>query len=124
MQQTIIKVLAVLAGYAIFVFSSLLLFKFSGQAPHAIASIQFQIITVFYGAIFSFLSGVVVVLIAKPKTLRLNYILAMIVAGFAIFSLVKTDGSHWTQLMAIFIFAPVSMVGGVFGIKRNNQVRF
>lgn len=89
----------VIAGYVIFVVSSLLLFKLSGQKPHAQAPISFQVITVLYGVIFSFLSGVVVQLIAKDKTLTLNYVLGLIMAGFATFSFFKTEGSHWTQVL-------------------------
>jgi uncharacterized membrane protein len=112
----------VIAGYAIFVVSSLLLFKLSGQKPHAQATIGFQILTAVYGAVFSFLSGVVVQLIAKDKTLTLNYVLGLMMAGFATFSFFKADGSHWTQLLAIFIFAPVSILGGLFWLKRSRNL--
>ncbi|MEO6231279.1 MAG: hypothetical protein ABJB11_20070 [Ferruginibacter sp.] len=115
------KILGVIAGYAIFVVSSLLLFKLSGQKPHAEATVIFQLLTVLYGAIFSFISGLVLQLIAKTKNLSLNYVLAFIIAGFAIFSLIKSSGSHWTQLMAIFIFAPVSVLGGYFFNRRFNK---
>ncbi|SDE42778.1 hypothetical protein [Pedobacter soli] len=106
------KILAVLAGYAIFVISSLLLFNLSGQKPHAEAPIVFKLLTLIYGGAFSALSGYVLRLIAKTRNLNLNYILAIIIAGFATFSLFSANGSHWTQLLAIFIFAPASIAGG------------
>ena len=106
------RILAVIIGYTIFVVTSLVLFKFSGQDPHGQATTSFQILTVVYGIAFSFLSGLVLQLIAKTNNLTLNYILAVIIAGFATFSLIKADGSNWTQLLAIFIFAPVSILGG------------
>lgn len=115
------KIFSVILGYAIFVVTSLVLFKLSGQDPHKQATINFQILTGFYGAFFSFLSGLVLQIIAKTKNLNLNYILAFIIAGFAIFSLIKSDGNHWTQLLAIIIFAPVSILGGLFFNKRNNK---
>jgi uncharacterized membrane protein len=115
------KILAVIAGYAIFVMTSLALFKLSGQNPHGQTTKEFQILTAIYGATFSFLSGLVLQLIAKTTTLTLNYILAFVIAGFATFSLTKADGSNWTQLLAIFIFAPVSILGGLFYIKRNKK---
>ncbi|HYJ65740.1 MAG TPA: hypothetical protein VEV62_18490 [Parafilimonas sp.] len=115
------NILGVIAGYAIFVVTSLALFKLSGQDPHKQATTSFQILTVVYGAVFSFLSGLVLQLIAKTNTLTLNYILAVIIAGFATFSLIKSDGSNWTQLSAIFIFAPFSVLGGLFYIKRNKK---
>lgn len=115
------KVAGIIAGYAIFVITSLALFKLSGQDPHAEATTGFQILTALYGVVFSFLCGLVVQLIAKTNTLTLNYILAVIIAGFATFSLIQSDGSRWTQLLAIFAFAPVSVLGGLFYIKRNKK---
>ena len=115
------KILGVIAGYAIFVATSLALFKLSGQDPHEQATKNFQILAAVYGAAFSFLSGLVLQLIAKTKNLNLNYILAFIIAGFAIFSLIKSNGSHWTQLFAIIIFAPISILGGLLFNKRTNK---
>jgi hypothetical protein len=40
-------------------------------------------------------------------------------AGFATFSLLKSDGSSWTQLLAIIVFAPVSVLGGYILIKNK-----
>lgn len=111
----------VIAGYAIFVATSLALFELSGQDPHGQATTSFQILTAIYGVTFSFLSGLVLQLIAKTTTLTLNYILAFIIVGFATFSLIKADGSNWTQLLAIFIFGPTSILGGLFYVKRNKK---
>jgi hypothetical protein len=115
------KILSIIIGYAIFVASSLALFKISGQNAHEKATIIFMILSAFYGAFFSFISGLTVPLIAKTKNLTLNYILAFIIAGFAAFSLIKSDGNHWTQIMAIIIFAPASVLGGFFNIKRYKR---
>ncbi len=115
------KIVGVITGYAIFVATSLLLFKFSGQIPHEAATINFKVLTLIYGGIFSFLSGLVLHIIARTKNLTLNYILAFIIAGFAAFSLIKTEGNHWTQLFAIFIFAPTSILGGLFHLRRNRK---
>jgi hypothetical protein len=112
------KIIGIIVGYAIFAVSSLLLFRVSGQAPHADATPNFMILTAVYGAIFSFISGFVSQFIAKTKNLKLNYILAIIIAGFATFSFFKATGNHWTQLLAIFIFAPVSILGGQFYNKK------
>lgn len=113
------KILAVVAGYAIFVITSLLLFKFSGQDPHEPASTTFMIITLVYGSVFSFASGFIMKLIARSRNLNPNYLLAFIIAGFAAFSITKSTGSHWTQLFAIIFFAPISIVGGIYYNKRN-----
>ncbi|KRB53493.1 hypothetical protein [Flavobacterium sp. Root186] len=115
------QILGIIFGYAIFVISSVLLFKFSEVNPHEEASKLFMALTFVYGTVFSFISGLVTQLIAKTKNLKVNYVLFIILAGFATFSLFKSGGSSWTQLLAIFVFAPVSILGGLFWIKRSRE---
>ena len=113
--------LSVVAGYAIFVVTSLGLFRLSGQKPHAEAPVLFMIFTAIYGVIFSFIAGLVTQIISGTKNINLNYILAFILAGFAAFSMFKSEGSHWTQMLAILIFAPASVLGGIFFIRKYNR---
>src|ERR1700749_4648414 len=113
------QISGVIIGYAIFVISSIFLFKFSEVNPHEEASKLFMVLTFVYGSVFSFISGLVTQLIAKTKNLKVNYVLFVIMAGCAAFSLFKSSGSSWTQLLAIFIFAPISVLGGLFWIKRS-----
>ncbi|MBF4516052.1 hypothetical protein IRZ71_06850 [Flavobacterium sp. ANB] len=113
------QILAVIAGYAIFVISSVLLFRVSEVNPHSDASQLFMILTFVYGTVFSFISGLVTQVISRTKNLKVNYILLIIMAGFAAFSFFKSNGSSWTQLLAIFIFAPVSVLGGYFWIRQK-----
>jgi hypothetical protein len=108
------KILGVLAGYTVYVVTSLALFKIAGRDPHQEASIPFIILTAIYGMIFSFVSGAIARMIAKTKALTVNYILALIIACFALFSLIKSEGAHWTQILSIVLFAPVSIAGGYF----------
>ena len=115
------KIVSVIVGYAIFVATSVALFKLSGKDPHAEATITFMLLTAIYGSVFSCIAGFAVQRIANTKDLKLNYVLALIIAGFAIFSLFKSQGDHWTQLLAIFIFAPVSILGGFFSNKRSGK---
>ena len=114
------KILSVIVGYAIFVITSLLLFNISGQKPHSEASVVFMVFTFFYGAVFSFVSGIITNIIAKSNDLKANLVLLVIIAGFAIFSIFKSEGSHWTQLLAIFIFAPASYLGGMYYSEKKN----
>jgi len=78
-----------------------------------------MLLTAVYGAVFSFISGLATNFISKANNLKVNYILALVIAGFATFSYFKASGSHWTQILAIFIFAPVSIVGGLFYLRRK-----
>jgi RsiW-degrading membrane proteinase PrsW (M82 family) len=112
------QISGVIIGYSIFVISSILLFKFSEVNPHEEASKLFMVWTFVYGTVFSFISGLLTQLISKTKNMKVNYVLFVIMVGFATFSLFKSSGSSWTQLLAIFIFAPVSVLGGIFWIKR------
>jgi ABC-type Fe3+-siderophore transport system permease subunit len=115
------KILSILAGYTIFVAASLAFFKITGQNPHSAPSNFFIILTAIFGSIFSFAAGLLSRHLAKTADLKINYVLAIIIAGFAAFSYFKSEGNHWTQLLAIFIFAPVSILGGLFYHKRNNK---
>jgi hypothetical protein len=115
------KFLSVIAGYAIFVVTSIALFNISGQKPHSDPTNIFAILTAIYGTFFSFIAGLVTQLLSRTLNLKINYILAFIIAGFATFSLIKSEGNHWTQILAIFIFAPVSILGGLFYNKRQNK---
>lgn len=115
------KVLSIIVGYAIFVATSLALFKIAGKDPHSDPTTTFIVLTIIYGAFFSFVAGLVTLLIAKTSDVKVNYILAFIIAGFATFSYFKSEGNHWTQLIAIFIFAPTSILGGLFFNKRQKR---
>lgn len=106
------KVLAVIAGYIVFAVSSALLFILTKHPPHGDATIRFKVVTIGYGLFFSILSGLVLQLIARQKGRALNFILAGLIFLLAMISLITSSGSHWTQLFAMFIFAPASILGG------------
>ena len=112
-------ILGVITGYAIFVISTVLLFQLSGINPHADPTLSVMLLTVGFGLVFSFLGGFIGQWIAGTRTLTVNYILAFILAGFAAFSFFKTSGNHYSQLAAIFLFAPASVLGGWVRKKRT-----
>lgn len=113
------KILAVLVGYIIFAATALAFFRVFEIEAHSAASTSVMIQTAINGIIFSALAGWITQLIAKTDNLKINYILALLIAAFATFSFFKASGEHWTQLMAIFIFAPVSIVGGWIVVRRK-----
>lgn len=104
----------------VFAVSSVLLFNLTHHHPHEDAPFNFKLITIAYGVFFSIMAGLVVQLIAKQKRLTLNYILAFAMFSLAGISMVLSEGSHWTQLFAMFIFAPVSVLGGYI---KNKSVK-
>ncbi|CAN5354311.1 hypothetical protein BH09BAC3_BH09BAC3_09250 [soil metagenome] len=120
--MTILRnILAILAGYVIFVISAVLLFQLSGIDPHVDPSMGFIILSIIYGVVFSFIGGWIAELISNSGKLTINYILAGIIAGFAAFSMFKTSGNHYSQIAAIVAFAPASIVGGIVSLKRMRK---
>ena len=45
--------------------------------------------------------------------MTVNIVLAVIMAAFAAFSFFNSTGEHYTQISAIFLFAPASLIGGI-----------
>ncbi len=115
------KVLGVVVGYLIFALSAVIYFRSTGRQPDAVPTAAFAIITSIYGLVFSFIGGSVLQIIAKSGNLKLNYVLAIIIAGFALFSLLMTEGSHWTQIVSIALFAPCSIAGGYLCMRRRQS---
>lgn len=113
------KIAAILAGYAIFVIAAVILFQVSGVDPHSDPSTLFLIGVLACGIASSLIGGFVAQLIVKEGRLTVNFILALIIAGFATFSYFKTTGNHYSQIAAIFLFAPVSILGGYFAIRKD-----
>ncbi len=115
------KIAAVIAGYLIFALSAFLYFHLTGVEPNAKPTTMFAVVTTLYGLCFSYLGGFVLQMIARTGNLKLNYIMAIILAGFALFSLIMTQGSHWTQILSIVVFAPFSLYGGYCHTKRRRS---
>ncbi|MFY8036839.1 MAG: hypothetical protein ACOVMQ_06710 [Cyclobacteriaceae bacterium] len=112
-------IIAVIIGYAAFVISALLLFKFSGIKPHDDPTLSVMLLTIVFGLVFSFLGGVLAQLISNAGNLWPNYILATILAGFATFSMLQSSGNHYSQIAAIFLFSQASLVGGWVLVRRK-----
>lgn len=113
------KILAVVAGYMVFAVSAALLFIISGHPAHQNAPWDFKILTIAYGIFFSVLAGLILQLIAKQTTLKLNFILALVIFLLAAVSRFTSGGCHWTQYFAMFIFAPASVLGGYLYQRRR-----
>ncbi len=106
------NIAAVIVGYLIFAVSAVMLFNLSGIDPHAETGLMTKFGVVVFGCVFSFIGGYVAKLIAAANTLTVNIVLAVLMAAFAAFSFFKSPGEHYTQIAAIFLFAPASILGG------------
>ena len=112
------NIFSVVAGYLVFALSSIMLFTLTSHKPHEQATIVFKLITIGWGLFFSGLAGYVVQWIGKTQSITLNFSLAIIIFVLAATSMLLSKGSHWTQLFAMFIFAPASLISIYF--KHNN----
>ena len=113
------NIIAVILGYVIFAVSAVLLFQLSKIDPHANPSTGVIIVTLVFGFVFSFIGGLLTQLISKPHSLTINYVLAAIMTGFAAFSWFKSPGNHFSQIAAIFLFAPASILGGFTFLRKK-----
>ncbi|MFS2185599.1 hypothetical protein ACCC92_02935 [Mucilaginibacter sp. Mucisp84] len=111
------KISAVIAGYLVFAVSAGIWFPLMGYKPHAPAPAAFMLETLAYGVCFSLLAGFVTKAIGK--SFFLNYVLAAIIFLGAVLSLLFSDGSHWTQLTTLLVFAPCALLGGVIRFSGN-----
>ncbi|HEX3101402.1 MAG TPA: hypothetical protein VHQ01_06420, partial [Pyrinomonadaceae bacterium] len=106
------NIAGVIVGYLIFAVAAVMLFGISGTDPHADAGSGTMTMVILCGGAFAFVGGYVAKLIASTRTMIANFVLALIMAGFAAFSLFMSAGNHYTQIAAIFLFAPLSLFGG------------
>jgi hypothetical protein len=114
-------VIAVIAGYLVFVASTLALFKLSGHDPHAPASLTFMGLSVLYGMFFAAVGGFIAAWLARRWEFEHSLAVATLIAASGAASLLARPGpgALWTQLAAVLIMAPMAMVGGYL---RQRQV--
>lgn len=107
------NIAAVIVGYLIFAVPAVLLFDLSGIDPHAETGLMIKFGVFIFGCVFSFIGGYAAKLIAATNSVTVNIVLAVLMAAFAAFSFFKSPGEHYTQIGAIFLFAPASLLGGI-----------
>lgn len=107
------NILGVFVGYFIFAIGAVMLFRLSGIDPHADVGLTTKALVIGCGAVFAFAGGFVGKMIAATRSMVVNVVLALIMAGFAAVSFFMSAGEHYTQVAAIFLFAPLSLLGGV-----------
>ena len=105
---------AVIAGYLVFGAATGLLFAVVHQDPHSVASTGYMIGTTLYGALFAALGGFVTASIARSSRMGHVAVLAGIIAGGALVSILTraSDEAMWSQLAAIVVIAPSAILGG------------
>ncbi len=109
-------IISVLVGYLVFALSAVL-FQILNIDPHSDPTTGFMTLSILYGLLFSFVGGLLTQLISKTGRLNVNYVLALFLAGFAAISYVATTGNHYSQIAAIFLSAPCTILGGWYYLK-------
>lgn len=106
--------LAVVAGYALFSGSAVVLFQVSGVDPHGPSAWSFRLLATAYGGAFAWLSGYLTTRVAPDRVRSPSRVVAALVAAGALVSLISRpgEGAVWTQLEAILLFAPLVVLGG------------
>jgi peptidoglycan/LPS O-acetylase OafA/YrhL len=108
------SILGVIFGYLVFAISAVLLFRITNRNPDDPAEFAFVAFSIAYGACFGMLAGLIAARVAGRRQVLHAGIVAVLVALGAAISIAfhPRQGSLWTQLSAIFIFAPSAMLGG------------
>jgi hypothetical protein len=113
------SVIAVLAGYLLYVASVFAFFAVSGRNPHAPASMVFMVIGTLYGMFFAALGGFLAVLLARRQRFEHAFAVAFLIAvGGAASILGRTGRLVWPQLAGLLIMAQMAMVGGYLRLRQ------
>lgn len=108
------SVAGVFLGYVFFAVCSFAIFRLSGRAPHAPASLSFMATTSAAGIIFAIAGGYLAGWIAGRRPLVHAVVMAVVLALGAAASLAATlgHGAIWSQVAALTLMAPAAVFGG------------
>jgi hypothetical protein len=115
------SVAAVLLGYVVFAASAFAVFRVSGHAPHAPASVPFMLLTIVSGVVFAIAGGYVAGWIAGRRPVAHALAMAALVVLGAGVSLASTlgHGAVWSQVAALLLMAPSAVLGGWLRGRRS-----
>jgi hypothetical protein len=115
------SILAVLIGYIVFAASSFAVFRVSGQAPHAEASVGFMAASIASGIVFAAAGGYVAAWLAGRRPIAHGLAMAAVLAAGAVASLAATvgHGAIWSQVAALALMAPSAVLGGWWRARRG-----
>ncbi len=120
------SVVAVLAGYLIFVVCVMLLVHLSGHDPHGSFTATTMVAFTLCGMFFAALAGFVTTILAKRSEFEHSFAVAtLIVASGATFLMSEIDKQGiGLQIAALLIIAPMAMVGADLRMRQNGQRGF
>ncbi len=114
------NILGIIAGYLVFGISSALLFGISKVDPTQPATTNFMILSAIIGGLAALTGGYLTGLIVKQKINWPIITLSIIMALIGMISIFAQPGkSYWSELLTIFIFAPLAFIGGYLRSKQK-----
>ncbi|NER14719.1 hypothetical protein GWK08_14780 [Leptobacterium flavescens] len=115
------NLLAVVAGYVFFTFSAVLLFGFGGIDYSRVVSPNLILISAFVGGLFAFFAGYLTAGIARENAKKAGIALSALIAIIALVSILAQAEAetYWSQLLTIFLFAPLAYAGSRIKNKRS-----
>lgn len=114
--MAVLRIIAgVIVGYLVFAVSSLLFFRLNEIDPHAKADAGTMAAVIVFGMVAALVAGIITKLIAPGPKRSANIGLGVLIAAFALVSMLMSSGDHYTQTAAIILFAPIAVVAGYLG---------
>ena len=109
------SVAVVILGYIIFAGTAALIFKLSGQEPHAAATMGFKILATLYGMFFAAIGGWIAARLSSRKPLSHAIAVGGLIAIGAIISLLFSGTTYtWSMWSALILMSPCAALGGKF----------
>lgn len=116
-------ILGILLGDVIFAGGSALLFYAAKVDPHAPAEMRLILLGTLAGIVLALAGGFIAGWIGHRADLISGMILAVIIAGGAITSMIGRpgQGAIWSQLAALLTMAPAALVGDWLRINKTSK---
>ncbi len=113
------SVIAVLAGYLLFVGAAAAFFAVSGHDPHDRSSLVFMLLGTLYGMIFAGLGGFLSVSLATRQKFEHAFAVAFLIAVSGAAAIIgRTGGPVLPQLAGLLTMAPMAMLGGYLRLRQ------
>ena len=116
-------ILGILLGDIIFVGGSALLFYAAKVDPHALAPTRFIVVSSLAGIVMALAGGFVAGWIGRRVDLVCGIILAIIIAGGAIASMISRlgEGAIWPQLTTLLLMSPSALAGDWLRMRKRGS---
>jgi hypothetical protein len=104
----------VFAGYLMFGLCSIAFFQLSNRTPEANPTPIFMTVSIVYGIVVAILAGWVTGRVVGHGETAHGIMLAFVIAVVALGSYLFAATFKWSEMLTMFVFAPMAVVGGVW----------